>query len=67
MSINGKRKYITKGDLGLFCKSIRNRKTTAIIDEINDIVNQWKNFAIIANVEPKLRDEIGETLLDLRN
>lgn len=66
LSINGKRKDITKGDLLVIGESIRCKKASEIVDEINDTVNQWKRFADEAKVKPTLRDEIAKTLLNLK-
>ncbi|MGY6558071.1 MAG: type II toxin-antitoxin system HipA family toxin [Nitritalea sp.] len=65
LSINGKRKDITKADLLVIGESIRCKKASEIIDEINDTVKQWKRFADEVKVKPSLRDEIAKTLLDL--
>jgi len=65
LSINGKRKEITKADLLVIGESIRCKKASEIVDEINDTVNQWKKFADEANVKYVLRDEIAKTLLNL--
>lgn len=66
LSINGKRKDITKADLLAIGKSIRSKKAPEIIDEINDTVNHWKSFANEVEVIPELRDTITKTLLNLR-
>ncbi len=65
LSVNGKRKDITKADLLVIGESIRCKKASEIIDEINGKVNQWKRFADEVNVQPTLRDEIAKTLLNL--
>ena len=67
LSINGKRKNITQNDMLLVGESIRCKKAAAIIDEINDTVNQWRRFADEVQVKPLLRDEIGKTLLSVRS
>lgn len=66
MSINGKRKEITIADLLLVGKSIRCKKASEIIAEINNTVNQWEKFADEVHVNYTLRDEIAETLINLR-
>jgi serine/threonine-protein kinase HipA len=66
LSINGKRKDITKADLLVIGESVRCKKASEIIDEINDTVNQWKIFADDVAVKPYLRDEIAKTLLNLK-
>jgi serine/threonine-protein kinase HipA len=65
LSINGKRKDITKADLLVIGDSIRLRKASEIIDEINGTVNRWKEYANEVQVDPKLRTAIGKTLLNL--
>lgn len=65
LSINNKRNNITKEDLMVIGQTIKNKKASTIIEEINDSVNQWKKFANDVNVQPKLRDEIAKTLLNL--
>jgi serine/threonine-protein kinase HipA len=66
LSINGKRKDITKADLLIIGASIRCKKASEIVDEINNTVNQWKSFADEVKVHPTLRDEIAKTLLNLK-
>mgnify|MGYP006293199637 FL=1 len=66
LSINGKRKEITKADLLVIGESIRCKKASEIIDEINDTVNQWEEYANNVNLETKLRDEIAKTILNIK-
>jgi serine/threonine-protein kinase HipA len=66
LSINGKRKDITKSDLLVVGKSIGCKKSAEIVDEINHTVHQWKTFADETEVNPTLRNEIAKTLLDLK-
>jgi serine/threonine-protein kinase HipA len=66
LSINGKRKDITKPDLLVIGDSIRLKKASEIIDGINETVNRWKEYADEVQVTPKLRNEIGKTLLNLQ-
>ncbi|MES2688879.1 MAG: type II toxin-antitoxin system HipA family toxin [Bacteroidota bacterium] len=66
LSINGKRKEITKEDLLVIGRSIRNKKADAIIEEISHTVGQWKSFADEVKVAPKLRNEIEATLVPLK-
>lgn len=65
LSINGKRKDITKSDLLVIGDSIRCKKASAIVDEINDTINRWHIYSDDVGVKPKLRDEIAKTLLNL--
>ena len=65
LSINGKRDGINKKDLLIIGESIRCKKASEIIDEINETVNQWRQFAKESDVSSKLRAEIEKTLLAL--
>lgn len=65
LSINGKRQGIKKTDLITFAKAMNIKKSTSIITEINAIVQGWNRYADGVNVNPKLRDSINDTLLDL--
>lgn len=65
LSINGKRSSITKDDLLVIGKSIKNKKAEETIDEISNTVSKWKAFADEVDVLPKLRDEINDTLIKL--
>jgi len=66
LSINGKRKDITRADLLTVAKSSNIQKAEDIIDEIVKVVKQWEDFANQVNVSPELRDEITTTLIDLQ-
>jgi serine/threonine-protein kinase HipA len=63
LSINGKRTNITKEDLLLIGKSIKNKKAAETIAEISNTVSQWNTFADALMVTPELRDEINSTLI----
>ncbi len=62
LSMNGKRKDITKEDLLSVENTIKTKKAISIINEINENVRQWKKFADDVNVFPELRDRIDKTL-----
>ncbi|HPM11887.1 MAG TPA: type II toxin-antitoxin system HipA family toxin [Bacteroidales bacterium] len=66
LSINNKRKDITKADLLIIGESIKCKKAASIINEINNTVNQWYDFAEKVQVPPELRDNIAKTLLDIK-
>jgi len=67
LSVNGKRADITTADLEVVGASIRCKRAGEIIDEINAVVRRWKRYANAVGVNRKLRDQIGQTLLDLRS
>lgn len=66
LSINDKRDNITKKDLLIIGKSIRSKKAAEVIYEINDTVKKWKMYADGVKISPKMRDEIGKTLINLK-
>ena len=63
LSMNGKRKDITKEDLLSVENTIKTKKAVSIINEISENVSQWKKFADDVNVFPELRDRIAKTLI----
>ncbi len=63
LSTNGKRTDITPDDLLVIGRSIGFRKAAATIREIHDTVSNWKQFADIAHVPSRLRDDIDKTLI----
>lgn len=65
LSINGKRKDITKADLLQIAKSMNIKKAEAIIQKISDIVTNWQEYAAIAKVDTKLKETIGNAHLIL--
>jgi len=65
LSINGKRNDITKDDLLIIAKSISIKKANSIINDINEKVALWNNYAEAVNVQSKLRNAINKTLIRL--
>ena len=59
LSINGKRRDITKNDLLAIAKTINIKKATAIIQEISKTVTNWYEFAEKVNVAPHFKESIG--------
>ena len=62
LSINGKRKNITKNDLMTIAKANTIKKGEKIISEINDIIREWNHFAGKAGVREDLKTTILENL-----
>lgn len=62
LSINGKRSGISKSDLQVIGKSIKCKQASAIIDEIETTVMNWKKFSNEVGVSAKLRDAIYKTI-----
>jgi serine/threonine-protein kinase HipA len=65
LSINGKRKNITRTDFLSFARLMNIKKAENIIDEVNRKVNSWNNYAEETGVHPKLRHAIDKTLIRL--
>ncbi|MFV8344228.1 type II toxin-antitoxin system HipA family toxin [Flavobacterium sp. XS2P39] len=65
LSINGKRTYITKEDLLSVAKSMNVKKANTIIQQIDDTVKKWNEFAEEAKVEKDLKERIGKSHLIL--
>ncbi|WP_438946924.1 type II toxin-antitoxin system HipA family toxin [Sediminibacterium sp.] len=63
LSINGKRFNITRDDLLAVAKNMNIKKSEAILNQVNNAVASWKDFATETKVKPKLRDAIADTLL----
>ncbi len=65
LSINNKRRNITKKDLMVIGNSIKCKKSSNIIEEINNTVNQWGKFANQVNVSNEIKKSISETIINL--
>ncbi|MDA3953594.1 MAG: type II toxin-antitoxin system HipA family toxin [Bacteroidales bacterium] len=62
LSVNGKHKDIGKGDLMTLAKTNKIRKGEQIISEINDVVNNWSDFASKTKVSDYLHKDIKSNL-----
>lgn len=65
LSVNGKRKDITRDDFLSVAKNMNIKKPGNIIAQINETVKNWKSYAEETKVKPELRDAIHKTLIDL--
>lgn len=63
LSINGKHREINKNDLMTVAKAISVKKGEKIIDEINEIVSRWLQYAEKVKVSSELTDSISESIL----
>lgn len=61
LSINGKRKNITRDDLLEVGKLMNIKRANDLIDEVKNSCAKWMFFADTAQVEPRLRDAIAAT------
>ena len=64
MTLNGKRDDFTMDDFKACAKtaSMKRGRAEKIIDEVKQVVSQWKEYADDAGVDPKHRDQIQRTL-----
>jgi serine/threonine-protein kinase HipA len=58
LSINGKRKQITKEDLLTIAKENSIKKGEAIINDLNTVIKNWNDFANQANIRKDLQEKI---------
>lgn len=62
LSVNGKYENIDKGDLMSIAKTNKIKKGEQIIDDINEVVKNWSNFALKANVSDYRHKNIKSNL-----
>jgi serine/threonine-protein kinase HipA len=65
LSVNGKRKNISRDDFLSVAKNMNIKKAGNIVTQINETVKNWQSYAEETKVMPQLRDAINKTLLDL--
>lgn len=65
LSINGKRKDITRSDLISVAKNMNIKKSEQIIDQIVEIVSKWNIYAEKVSVQNDLKVAIQQTLLNI--
>jgi serine/threonine-protein kinase HipA len=65
LSVNGKRKDITRNDLLQVARKMNIKKADAIIDQVHSAVGKWNEFANQTHVKKDLREAISKTLLFL--
>jgi hypothetical protein len=65
LSINGKRQNITSDDLLSVASQMNIKKAANIVTRINEVVNNWPEYAEETNVNSALRDAISKTIINL--
>lgn len=63
LSLNGKRQNISRNDLQEVAKKMNIKKANFIIDQVQNAVSKWNDFAEQTNVEKDLKASIAKTLL----
>jgi serine/threonine-protein kinase HipA len=67
LSVNGKRKGITKDDLLIIGKAMNIKKAPKVINDVNEVVRQWPKYANNYGVSSKLQKAIMSTLINLEH
>lgn len=65
LSINGKRKNITKNDLLEVARQMNVKKAEGMIEQIADTIGHWEKYADKVNVNQQLKKAIKKTLIVL--
>jgi serine/threonine-protein kinase HipA len=65
MSINGKRQNFSPDDFMTVARQMNIKKASDIIYQINEVVKRWKHYAAQTKVNPKHRDAIEKTLINI--
>jgi serine/threonine-protein kinase HipA len=65
LSVNGKRKDISRQDLLAVAHQMNIKRAATIIHQISDIINNWDAYASEVKVHAKLKAAIASTLLPL--
>ncbi len=64
LSVNGKRKNITKKDLATVGASISCKNAIHIINEIEEVILNWKKFAEDVDLDKTLKNEIHKSIMN---
>jgi len=65
LSLNGKRDNFTKDDLLQVAQKADIKNTKEIIQQIIEVISQWKVYAKVAEVKPEHIEQIQQTLRNL--
>lgn len=65
LSVNGKRKDITRNDFLSVAKNMNIKKADKIINQIDGVVKRWPEYSEETRVNTELRDAIRKTLINL--
>lgn len=67
LSVNGKRKNIEKADLQEVARKMNIKSANEIIDQIDQVISRWKDYANDQKVDPELRDAIQVTFVRMND
>ena len=63
LSVNGKRNHMERSDLLEVARKMNIRGANEIIDQVNQVIDRWKEYADEQKVDAKLRDAIDSTFV----
>ena len=67
LSVNGKRKNIEKADLLEVARKMNIKNANEIIDQIDQVISRWKDYANDQKVDPELRDTSQGTFVTMND
>ena len=67
LSVNSKRKNIEKADLLEVARKMNIKNANEIIDQIDQVISRWKDYANDQKVDPELRDTIQGTFVRMND
>lgn len=65
LSVNGKRNNIERADLLEVARKMNIKRASEIIDQVDQVIGRWKEYADNQRVDPALRDAIKSTLVHM--
>lgn len=65
LSVNGKRNNIERADLLEVARKMNIKRASEIIDQVDQVIGRWKEYADDQRVDPALRDAIKSTLVHM--
>lgn len=65
LSINGKRQHILRDDLLQLAKQMNIKKAEHLLDQVQSVVANWKQYAEQVSVGEELKNSIAKTLLQV--
>ncbi|MGB4849857.1 MAG: HipA domain-containing protein, partial [Saprospiraceae bacterium] len=62
LSVNGKRRDITRDDLLEVARQMNIKKAASIINQINQVLSKWDDYAEQTKIKKELKEAVGKTL-----
>jgi serine/threonine-protein kinase HipA len=66
LSVNGKRNHIERTDLLAVAQRMNIKKPDNLIDQVDEVIGRWPNYAEEQRVEPELMEAIASTFVRMR-